>query len=812
MTEVGFNDNLSGIIKTYKIMPNKFEQFDDFDLPISVGEFEDEDTREISPSDLATLKESAHMEEGSLPPNLAGDMEMEPTDILPMDELKTNASAKPAATRDAFADTVLVPGLGSKAEVLLSSPRWSKISTPPEQMPAVVKEDPTNIYKQLDFSEHMSDEEVLNTQSLFVSINDKIGDVFEEFYRGKSKKEVENKLNDEIFWAITMYIIQEKNTDNLKSLHKLMNERLSRHFEKRLNKSPELAAFHSMVFGKFKEMSVACFKRISELEPIDEKANRISDEWRARNLDGKLQNVVEVEVYPISDLKEIYEKHVVLNACILKHADQLFRFGISVEDTAGIVFATVLKTAQNIPQEDSFRAFLVNFEKESLIICERVNAKMQEERARHKQNACGMKRDSQPDSKKESVYMTGVKKIEKKQSKAKSWFSKTFAAAGLLMTLFGAGSLLKSSCEEEEETNPVALTEDIKPEDIENVKTEAKSDAEYLSVRTQESAMDLENAEEEIVVNAEEIDMESLNSFNFTEEFESRIEQNASADEASEEVIMMTEFEAQKREIKTGDTMWGFMKEWKKTMKMDNVRSPEYFDDFNDWDILTALAIFSDEEAVRQGDENYKKISGDLNLRRGRNFYFTEDAGEILFILTRPDFREKAERATGSYEGWRNPSENSGNELSSLEKAEVKNAENEDSSVNSIEIDDEWENMAKDEALIPIEIDDEWENIALDEALIPVHVDTEAENMAEDEALIPIDIDNEWEKMAQDEALIPIDIDDEWVKMLEGGAEKVVEDTKKKVENVLTFEEIDAEWDEMDEDAELEMALNAMIK
>ena len=739
-----------------------------------------------------------HMQEGELSGPF-GEIEASDTAVQKQDIIvDTRTPVNP------FAETVIADAIPSDRtsyestpDILIEKKGWEtstledhvseKNILASERAERISEDNVFAVIKTLDLDVFLRNDGALNGPASKNAISDKIGDVFDLVNENFDKEKIQNKLSDIVFGSISLFINQENNLKNLEILQAVLID-LTRGYMLKDLPSIKLR-FNKIVSKRIDGLVLKINKRIKFLEPIEKKAERISREWREKNLGEKMADVEKISEYNLLLGDNEEERFYILIACIEKQADQLLRKGLSTDECIDIIERTSRKSSFFLKEGDQVKKIITNIRPEISKIVIKCAEKMMEERKKHKK--IYTKIDNDP--KRSFVYGTGVTKIEKESEKKpkRNLFKKMAYALTILASVVGIGIGAKQSCSDRSggsSENAVLSYDDcfdvIDGKDI--VSDEYAYDENDLF---DEVPIELDFSE----INNDPIsdiakDPISIKDFDFVETIPEKSDQ--------------VDDSWTKQVIQENDSLYKFFRIWKEKSSMENVVFPEYFKDFTDMQILFALAVYSDAEAIRRGDTDYISISRNLAVRKGRNFYAPYDANVILNILTNQlasgseeravlgdrSFEEGFEKSYEGYRKWRGESRRKkpdqsveGERTNTFEKIETALARDNAPVLNSV--DDEWTQMAdddkflvknddlEDEKLIPIDVNDEWTQMADDDKFLVKNDDLE------DEKLIPIDVDDEWTQMAdddkflaknddlEDEKLIPIDVDDEWTQM-----------------------------------------------
>lgn len=776
---------------------NNQNQFDGVERPLSEGE-----------------KTSNHFEEGKLSLEI-GDFEFEDTDIINPSEVSDEPSYKRIDTPNPFGRTIqldLVSPSDSDTppDTLLATKEWQKMSG--EFQKVTVNTDITKAQNLTDdpktnieiiLSEEFFDEEALTAQ-----IMDYLIDFFENIKDIEKIKTLSHKLDTELFWLIDREI--RKPNAKIENIQVLFNVFcfFQNCYEDNDEKDEALLKYHrEVLLPSIMRARFRLVEKLKELEPKKIVIDRASNAWRSKNLGDALLSEITVGIYDYSSGRDLEEKMEIIDETIKKHANEALMWGKTIAETEELIEQTALKTALGLSENDEIGKYLKNLKEKIKELVDEVNKSIIERRKNRKSILIETAQRNNKAPGKAKVEQTGIKEIKRPSNfKSPSRWAKFGSTIALLTTIVFSAFSAKDSCEGNTDDSENDLIIMNKGENFEETFSEEEIIAEME---------DVPQDNRQIVPEEESFEDENMIPTNLNEEWGIMAESDIFDFTASDKT---TPVEPEKKnlglsvfqeEILPGDGMYKFLKKWKEIRSMRNVEDPKAFDKYSDFELMVALAEWSDAKASELEIKGYKKIGKNLMLRRGRVVLLPEDASEILVILQSGNFEEEVKTTQKNYEKWRS-------------EGEIV----EDIALIPIELDEEWEKMAEDndDVLIPIEVDDEGEGMSKDEELIPIDIDEEWSNMLEDESLIPIEtdvpVDNidtfdgdiDAENMDEDEALIPIEIDLEWEKMLDTDPLTLADDTNTQISAQMN--ELDLAWLEMDEeeDAELEMALNAMIK
>ncbi|MDX9970476.1 MAG: hypothetical protein RBS56_01045 [Candidatus Gracilibacteria bacterium] len=790
-------------------------------IPLSGDSFEAEKLRSSEP----------HFQEGILSDDTGDTLPYETTDV----SSPTDISSRPNRTVDALGPTLCVRLNGteddtSKPTTLLSSGEWKTIEADarPKKQYAVTVE--TGL-PQIDLLHLLPTEsEQLDENSFLSKCVDYFNKIFDEIENGMSFEDAQKEMVKNILNPFLDYVRNPRvKIENVSQIN-LVFSQLKNIYQLDIigNCSDEviLQFYKDLVLPVISKILEILFAKRQALEAFEKVLFDSKERFRKR-FDYEEEDQLE---YDCSMARNVDELKLLAIELLKKHAYLLLANTVEADECSKRLNSCrkrTIESAGNIAIKQVFE----ELECKVIDIVNEEQKKLDENRKKRNSEAEASGRRSY-----KVEYTANVVKTKPLPKKSSLW-KKAVSLSALLFTLTASVFTAKDSCNSMDDLNSdlilmknnegdskedsmeemIALNEDASddatesttniPDDVDDFDFEMVDVVEDSSEKVDTSDFEMVDVVEDSNEN------ETEDKFDFTainEEWERIAESDifdfTTIDETSpvkeETKLGLSVFQ---EEILPGDGMYKFLNKWKEIRDMRNVAFPEYFDDFSDFEIMTALAIFSDAEAKRIGDSAYKPISKNLMLRSGRNLLIPEDAAEILDILTgniQADSEEAKimnnldlkgfarENTKVNYEAWR-------------QKDEI--ADNDDNLI-PIEIDEEWSKT-------PINGEDNSSNLSLAEEntlerdtddmtddLIPICLE---ENVADD--LIPIDQENL-------DDLIPIDIDLEWENMIDIDPLTLADETNKKLSS--TMNEIDLGWLEMDdeEDAELEMALNAMIK
>jgi hypothetical protein len=714
----------------------------------------------------------------------------------------------------------------SEPKDLLRSGEWQRIKVAADERPSAQQVE-TGLLKTDLLYLLPSESEKLDKDSFSIKLGEYFSVIMDEIQRGMSFEGATKEIEENVLNPFQDYLRNPRlSRENLSLLFTvfsiLANEYQSESFDTYSNIL--IFKYHrNVLLPVVLKVRELLGNKIHKLKDIEEVLLEVKTEFQKQSEKIKEDKLV----YDYSKARNFDEIRFIVIEQLKEHAYFLLVDQKTPDKCVDIIKSCHERTITSTENND-IKKNLGELQSKIIDIVKAQNDKLNNNR--HKRNARKRRlADERGNGIMHTVEVTVKVKKEKSpvvQRKASLW-KRVMSFSALLFTLTASVFITKDSCNSRDDSNSDLImlksdqdaTSDLDANreiDEERGKM-AKGEEDVVAVSKDEFDFTNEDSAQ-VVASAKGVD-EEINlgddDFDFTGETDSDFD--FTLDSVRRSIERTFALSTLQYTVESGDGMSKYLKIWREKMNMRNVAFPEYFDDFNDFEIMTALAIFSDAEAKRLGDSSYKNISQNLMLRRGRNVYIPEDASPILAILT-GNISANTEEAiimqgmglkeyyktitAPNYEAWRGPMRGGlvasihenvpmGNAVSQNETRSMDDNESKKTiDIDWDEIDSAWdfdetengiengfalakgnnaENSSEknaepldDEMLIPIDIDDEWaeeeqEIIELDdEDIIPIEVD-EMADVLDDETLIPIDIDDEW---AEEEQEI-IELDDE---------------------------------------------------